>query len=429
MLRRPILSVVNQAEMRRPDGPTPGSGDPPSVPRWVPWLIAAVPVFPPLYVAAFGALGELKRAPLLIRWVLLLFAATQLLAALFTPRPLVSLVLAALRVLFILAMISAGYWLRDSARLRPLVWGYMVVFATAFTYTLATLGVAGVQGRMSHPYYYVVSLGLLAAICLWLLVSWRGASPWWRLAAGALALATLVASGSRGPLLAFVVGIVAAAVAGGRHFLRLLVPIVLLGVAALGLVPQLRSINPLERLATGGLTGRDQVWQNAFDAFQTSPIGGVGPYQLGPYLTFLYKDGCTLNPVLEQNGIHCPEWLRPLTGAWLIAHNAGLHVLAETGVIGLLGYAVVFLLAAWLVWRSRDALLSAIFWGYTAMNVVDVVIAVPSPHFSELGWVVIGMSFRALGVRQAAGEAASAPAGFEPAAPPSGAINTSEQAS
>lgn len=425
----PILGAVNPADLRRPDPHPPAPGDPPPTPRWVPWLIAAVPVFPPLYVAAFGALGELKKAPALIRWTLLFFAATQLLAALFTPRPLVSLALAALRALFILAMIAAGYWLRDSARLRPLVWGYTVVFATAFAYTLATLGVAGVQGRMSHPYYYVVSLGLLAAICLWLLVSWRGASPWWRLAAGALALATLVTSGSRGPLLAFVVGIIAAAVAGGRHFLRLLVPIVLLGVAALGLVPQLRNINPLERLATGGLTGRDQVWQNAYDAFQTSPIGGVGPYQLGPYLTFLYKDGCTLNPVLEQNGIHCPAWLTPLTGAWLIAHNAGLHVLAETGVIGLLGYAAVFLLAAWLVWRSRDALLNAIFWGYTAMNVVDVVVAVPSPHFSELGWVVIGLSFRALAARQEQGSKRpeSIPAGN--AAAPPGAVNIGEQAS
>ncbi len=363
-----------------------------AAPRWLPWVIGLTPVFPPLYLVAFGGLRSLRDLPCVMRWVLLFFAVTQLTAALFTPRPLASLVLAAARVLFLLAMISAGVWLRDSRRLRPLVWGYTLVFGTAWIYTLVTLGLPGVQGRLSHPYYYIVSLGLLGAICLWLVVSWRGASPWWRIPVGALATITMVATGSRGPLLAFVIGIVAATLNGGRHFLRLLIPLLLIGVAAFGLVPQLRAVNPLERLATGGLTGRDEVWQNAWDAFQFNPAGGSGPYQLGPYLTFLYKDGCTLNPVLEQNGIHCPAWLRPYTGAWLIAHNAALHVLAETGVIGALGYLAVFLLGAWRTWRSRDSLLVAVFWGFTAMNLVDVVIAVPSPHFAELAWVVLGLS-------------------------------------
>lgn len=372
------------------------AGDMPrAAPRWLPWVIGLTPVFPPLYLAAFGALGSLRELPRWVRLVLLFFAASQLAAALFTPRPLASLGLAALRVLLVLAMIAAGYWLRDSRRLRPLVWGYVAVFITAWVYTLATLGLAGVQGRLSHPFYYIVSLGLLGAICLWLVVSWRGGNPWWRIAVGALATATLLASGSRGPLLAFVVGIVAAALNGGRHFLKLLVPLLLIGVAAFGLVPQLRAANPVERIATGGLSGRDEVWQNAWDAFKFSPLGGSGPYQLGPYLTFLYRDGCQLNPVLEKNGIHCPAWLRPYTGAWLIAHNAALHVLAETGIIGGLGYLALFLLGAWHTWRSRDSLLVAVFWGYTAMNTVDVVIAVPSPHFAELAWVVLGLSLAA----------------------------------
>ena len=392
---------MSASPIRSPEASPQGQ----AAPRWLPWVIGLTPVFPPLYLTAFGGLRALRGLPMLARWVLLFFAVTQLAAAVFTPRPLVSLGLAALRVLFVLAMISAGVWLRDSRRLRPLVWGYTVVFGTAWLYTLATLGLSGIQGRLGHPYYYIVSLGLLGAICLWLVVSWRGASPWWRIPVGALAAVTMVATGSRGPLLAFVVGIVAATLNGGRHFLRLLIPLLLIGVAAFGLVPQLRAVNPLERLATGGLTGRDEVWQNAWDAFQFNPVGGSGPYQLGPYLTFLYKDGCTLNPVLEKNGIHCPAWLRPYTGAWLIAHNAALHVLAETGVLGALGYLALFLLGAWRTWQSRDSLLVAVFWGYTAMNTVDVVIAVPSPHFAELAWVVLGLSLVGMN-----GEAGGAPA-------------------
>ena len=58
-------------------------------------------------------------------------------------------------------MIAAGVYLRDSRNLRPLLWGQLVIFATAWGYTLLTQGFAGVQERLGHPYYYVVSLGLV----------------------------------------------------------------------------------------------------------------------------------------------------------------------------------------------------------------------------------------------------------------------------
>ncbi|MFC6749943.1 hypothetical protein [Deinococcus aquaticus] len=59
----------------------------PARPRWVGWLIALVPVFPPLYFAALACLGHLRTLPLTARRVLFFFAATQLIAALFTPAP------------------------------------------------------------------------------------------------------------------------------------------------------------------------------------------------------------------------------------------------------------------------------------------------------------------------------------------------------
>ena len=143
------------------------------------WLIALTPVFPPLYLAAFGALGHLQTLPLTARYLLLFFASTQLVAALFTPRPLLSLGLAAARTLLILAMIAAGVYLRESRNLRPLLWGQLVIFGTAWGYTLLTQGWAGIQERLGHPYYYVVSLGLVAVMALWITVFWRGGG-WWR---------------------------------------------------------------------------------------------------------------------------------------------------------------------------------------------------------------------------------------------------------
>ncbi len=369
------------------------------------WLIALIPVIPPLYLAAFGALGQLRRLPRAVQYVLAFFTASQLVAALFTPAPLLSLGLAAARTFFVLAMIAGGAYLRQSAALRPLVWGYVAVFVTAWAFTLTTVGVAGLQSRLGHPYYYYVSLGLIAAVCLWLVVSWKGASPLWRFPVGALALVTLLASGSRGPLLAYAVGALAAVIAGNRRQLRSLAVLAVIAVAALGLIPSLRSFPPVERLLTFGLSGRDQVWEGAVRAFENSPVGGEGPYQIGPYLAFLYTDRCQLTPTLEQAGIHCPAWLARFRGAWLIAHNLVLHSLAETGVIGTLGLLAVMLLGGVAVWRAGDGLLLAVFWGFTAMNLVDVVTAVPSPHFAELFWATLGMAFRAWGREPSPGRA------------------------
>ena len=88
----------------------------------------------------------------------------------------------------------------------------------------------------------------------------------------------------------------------------------------------------------------------------------------------------------------CPAWLGSFSGAWLIAHNAWLHWLMETGVIGLAGLLAVYGYGLWAAARSRDPLLIALLYGYSAMNVVDVVIAVPSPHFAEVWWAALGIS-------------------------------------
>lgn len=381
-----------------------------TLPRWVPWLIALTPVVPPLYVAAFGALGRLRELPVLLQRVLMFYVAAQLLAAVFTPSPLLSVPLAGARALLILAMIAAGVYLRDARTLRPMVWGYLIVFATAWAFSLIEIGPQAIQSRLGHPFYYIVSLGLLGVIALWMIVSWKGASPWWRFPAGAFALATIIAAGSRGPLLALAVGALAAVAAGSYRYLRALALLAVIGAAAFGLVPQLRNLNPLERLATINLSGRDEVWQGAIHAFRASPLGGQGPYQLGPYLTYLYKDGCHLNPTLEQAGYTCPAWLERFSGAWLIAHNAFLHSLGEAGIIGTLGLGALFLAGAVAVWRTRNGLLLSIFWGFTAMNFVDVVTTVPSPHFAELFWVVVGIAF----YRSAASNGAAPTGGAAP---------------
>jgi len=324
----------------------------------------------------------------------LFFVVTQLVAALFTPRPLVSLGLAALRCLFFLGMVAAGAYLKDGKRLRPLVWGYLFTFAVAWGFELASHGTARVmEGRLGHPFYYTVSLGIISTITIWILVAWKGAAPWWRFAIGALALVTLIATGSRGPLLALAVGALAAVLLGNLRYLRALAVGAVVVVGAFGLLPGLRSVIPLERFASSDLSGREQVWQGAAQAFADSPIGGQGTYQIGEYLWFLYKDPCRVTVALMEAGVGCPAWLDQFKGAWLTAHNVVLHSLAETGLVGTVGLLVVFLATALAVWRTRDGLLVSLFWGFMALSLVEVVTTGPSPHFAELFWVVVGMAF------------------------------------
>ncbi len=366
----------------------------PARPRWVAWLIALVPVFPPLYFAALACLGQLRTLPLTARRVLFFFAATQLIAALFTPDPLLSVGLAAARTLLILAMVAAGVYLRGSQALRPLLWGHLLIFASAWAYTLNTQGWAGVQERLGHPYYYVVSLGLVAVIALWITLYWKGGG-WWRWPAGAAALATLLAAGSRGPIIALITGTLAAlAFQQGRRR-----PWVLLPAVAIVLTATLSTrldipLQPVERLLNDQTSGREFIWRDAVQGWQTAPVGGVGPYQGGPYLTYLFKDGCQLTPTLQRNEISCPDTLSRWSSVWLIAHNAWLHWLLETGVIGTAGLLTVMGYGLWRATRQGDPLTLAVLFGYTAMNVVDVVIALPSQHFAELWWVLIGVTLR-----------------------------------
>ena len=360
-------------------------------PRWVSWLIALTPIFPPLYLAAFATLGHLRRLPLTARRVLFFFAATQLIAALFTPAPLTSVGLAALRTAEALAMVAAGAYLKDSRFLRPLLWGQLAIFASAWAYTLGTQGWEGVQARLGHPYYYVVTLGLVAVIALWLIVFWRGGG-WWRWPAGLFALATLLASGSRGPLLALFTGSVAALAfqRGKQRRPWLLLPAVGLVVLAMVSFKAQIPFKPVERLLNDQTSGRELVWKDAVQGWQTSPIGGVGPYQGGPYLTYLFKDGCQLTPTLERNEIRCPESLSRWASVLLIAHNVWLHWLLETGVVGTMGLLTVTLYGLWLSVRQGDPVALAITFGFSAMNMVDVVLTLPSVHFSELWWCLLG---------------------------------------
>jgi len=379
------------------------------VPRWLKVYLALVPVFPPLYLAGFYGLKFLKGLSPIARYALFGFLALELLAALLSPRPGISFVLALLRGLFVLGLIGVGVWLRDAQKLGYLLYGYVAVYLTAFWTSWEVLGERIFRtARLVHPYYTTVSLGLAAAVGLLLALGSRELPRGFRFFAGALAVLTLLFAGSRGALLALFVGAMAAAAVGGRRFLKGLgIGGLVLGVAYF-VAQSERKVQAIARLLNvKNLTHRDRIWEGAVAAFQAHPLGGTGPYQLGPYLDWSYRKGCSLWHGLERMGFRCPDWLEPFYGAWLIAHNTWLHALGETGIVGTLGWALLYLFAAYAVIKARDPLVAAIFFGFMAMGLVDNPTLVPSLSLAEVFWVAVGIALARSGLVKTGQELAS----------------------
>ena len=365
--------------------------------RRIRWLIALVPVFPPLYLSSVLALRdfrEWKRGALALMAVYLL---SQLLAAMLTPTPGVSVLLAAARSLFILALLTAGAWLGDIRRLQPLLLGLALVFLTALASSAFTYGADIFNLRLKHPYYTEVSLGLAGAVAVLLIASWNNGNRWVRLLFGLLAFTVMALSGSRGALLALLAGSLAGIWQGNKKLFPALVGGVGLVVLATALSKLTVAAKAVERLFSFTLTGRDRFWADAWNVFLSHPWGGVGPYQLGPYLKSLYWGQCQLWPLLERIGLVCPPWLERFSGAWIIAHNIILHQLGETGVIGAAGLLLLLLWIGYAVWRARHPLLTAVFVMYMVMGLVDVPTAVPSLFLAEFFWVAMGMALAQAG--------------------------------
>lgn len=360
--------------------------------RWEAWRLwlAALPVLPFLSVVALTGLANLRTLPGAARAVITVYVVCQQLAALLTPTPLSSSLLALARSALLLGLVGLGARWGSERFWRPLGVGLAVVFGVAVLSTLTLLGGQLLTQRLSHPYYTPISLGIAGAFGVWLALFAGGARAW-RWALGGAALLTLLLSGSRGPLLTLTVGIVAGLLvaARGRAARRTVLGIAL-GVALLGLLP---SVPVLSRLASTDATSRDVVWQDVLSVVRAHPVGGVGAYGLGAALA-PPGSSCHLWYALEARGYVCPAWLARAGQPWLIAHNGAMQQLAEGGAIGTFG--LFLLLGAVIVGAliRRDAFVASVVFGLLAGNLNDNVTLLPSPFFAELFWLAAGVTLR-----------------------------------
>ncbi|GEM45019.1 O-antigen ligase family protein [Deinococcus cellulosilyticus] len=356
-------------------------------------LIALVPVVIPLYLAAFSGLKHLSGLDRSLRWILGVFWGTQIIAALFTPIPWLSAILAAVRALWITAFFVSGYTLKGSRYLKPLLIGEAITLLIAFITTWLRHPQDPLNFRLEHPIYYSVSLGIVAMLAILIVLSMRR-MLWLRLGMLVFLGAALMATGSRGAIIATLAGILVMGLRNLKGRALRWTEITGIGVGlVIFMLPFTRYSNVLQRVDFA--SGREDIWRDAWTTFLGHFMGGVGPYQLGPYiqksLMEHWTSKCALFPPVEPFG-PCPDWMQPLWSAGFIAHNLVLHALGETGFIGTLGILMLTAYTAYASWKSKDSLLAGLCAAYLTLSLVDLPTGVPGPHFGEVYHFAMGIA-------------------------------------
>jgi len=148
-----------------------------------------------------------------------------------------------------------------------------------------------------------------------------------------------IAAQSRGGLIALGVATLLAMILAPRQRRRILGMMGIAGVAAAALL----AIRPdaLQRIVDvgGGSSGRSDLWTVAWRVFTSHPVLGVG---IGNF------QAVEARYVLRPGNITSIQYL---TDAPHLVHNVYLQLLAETGIVGLVGFLVVvvgILRASWL---------------------------------------------------------------------------------
>ncbi|MDW8358805.1 O-antigen ligase family protein [Thermus sp.] len=361
--------------------------------------LVLAPLLPPLAYLAPLFLPWLRRLSPGAQGLLAVYLASLILPALWAPEPL-ALPLALGRGLYVLGLVGAGValaWNRSpSQALAPLGLGLFILYISAFAASYLAFGDQVVQERLVHPFHNSPGLGFMGAMGVFLALYLR--YPWpFRLLLGLLGSAVLLLSGSRGGLLALVLGGGAGLLFRGRAAWALGVVLTLLFLAA-----------NLETPVTGRffqthLSGREGLWLRAYEVFQAHPWTGVGPYVFGDYLKGTLFPGCFLFPFLEARGLACPEWLRPWGGLWTFAHNHLLQALGEGGVPGALG--LLLLVGGFLAGALGDGLLFSLLVAFLAMGMTDNPFSVPSPFRGEIFFLLGGMALARRGGEALGGRA------------------------
>lgn len=227
-------------------------------------------------------------------------------------------------------------------------------------------GMERVAGWTVNPNLYGLSAVVLAA-----LVALMGDDRQ-RLSAGLLSAAMVFLSGSRAAFLAW--GVLLLLMAQSARWLRAAISLAALAILIMLLVqPQwfgrIGTDLTLDHITT---LSRLEIWQVALQAFLENPLAGIGIHQFHAY----YQHHLPPN-ALDPYATH--------------AHNLWLQLLAETGILGTLGFGLLWgMVVIWLL-RQR-AWFTLIFVALVfGLNLIDGVFF--SARVYYLLWVGVGWQY------------------------------------
>ena len=257
---------------------------------------------------------------------------------------------------------------------------------------------AAAVDRFTLPQEGIISLGAQGAegvmVSTYLML--RGSTPWRRMLGTCLLPVTfvsLLASGSRGPVLGGAAGLVALLVLLARsrtsavRLLALAVLFVVSFVAVLQIVPSgaaHRSLSTITGTKSGlASNGRNQLWSAGWSAFVNHPALGIGT---GSFATYGRQLVCP--------GPGCQD---------KYPHNILLETAAELGIVGLFLTAAIIVAGGVLllrVWRRGDpdlrATASIVFSLYLAAAITSMLTSDITGHAEIwlLGGIGLGLSTR-----------------------------------
>ncbi|MFC6661676.1 O-antigen ligase family protein [Deinococcus multiflagellatus] len=282
-------------------------------------------------VLTLPALRGWAQLPAALQVPLVLFAALQGLAAVFSPWWPWALPLGLGRVLLLIALLLWGWQRARVAWRHHLYAGFLWVLAAAYLTGAVSASTLWPYREIGLLYLSSTALGLMAALTL-LIALW----DWPALGARhkallALPMLLLVLAGSRTAWLALLVGATVLAL----H--RLPLACRTLGRALAVGIPAALSVLLLLNEGPDRLSERTGLWRNASAVAQASPWGGAGSYQLGRLISY----GCADAERHAASLQGCEGPLQVLPAPWTFAHNLSAHLLAETGIIGTTGWLLV----------------------------------------------------------------------------------------
>ncbi|MGI9539165.1 MAG: O-antigen ligase family protein [Miltoncostaeaceae bacterium] len=242
--------------------------------------------------------------------------------------------------------------------------------------------------------------GLVPVAILAVALSWTAETKGRRIifgAAAAVAVAGIVLSLSRGGFIALPVAFAVWAAFGGRWRFRIMGMLTMAGAIAVAVFMLAAPPEERDRVfeTEGGGSGRSDLWSVAFRLWQDAPLQGIGLGNFPELAPLKLQEATEIERGdLIVEGIH--------------AHSTYLGILAETGIVGFVFFAVIVVAA--LMASARAALLfqragnvkgetlaRALFAGTIGLLVGAAFIYI---QFQRPLWILLGMSLALYGIAQ-----------------------------